>query len=201
MPQSAEGDDLYEDDLQLAWSHDGRRVAYLSRERHGRTLRIVEARSGRVLRRLAAPTIYAIGADAFSPSGDRLAYASGVYGYPTILDIATGRTRRSTGVSTLAAAWSPTDDRIAVGSGGGVRVGDASASFGPVRKVGGVEDLRWSPDGTALALLLVHDATDYKSALAVLPPEGAPRMLLPYADAGVSSPQWSPDGTKLALAR
>src|SRR4051812_21408860 len=54
MKQTAEGDDLYENGLDLAWARDGSRVAFLGQEKRGQTLRVLDTRSGKLLRRLAA---------------------------------------------------------------------------------------------------------------------------------------------------
>ncbi len=114
LPQSAEGDELYEAGLQLAWSRDGARVAYGAFERRGETLRIADARTGRVLRRVDAGQISSVSPEAFSPAGDRLVYTSGSSGRLTVLDIASGATRRL-GVAGIDAAWAPTGERIADG--------------------------------------------------------------------------------------
>ena len=61
MKQTAEGDDLYENGLDLVWARDGSRVAFLGQEKHGQTLRVLDTRSGKLLRRLAAKDVYGLG--------------------------------------------------------------------------------------------------------------------------------------------
>ena len=62
------------------------------------------------------------------------------------------------------------------------------------------QDLRWSPNGTSLAMRLTIYAGIEPSALAVLSvPETKPRIQLPYREAS-SSPSSSPDPTRLVSA-
>jgi WD40 repeat protein len=110
LPQSAEGDELYENALELTWSPDGRRVAYHAYERSGETVRIANARTGRVLRRLkAAGGIYLVD---FSPAGDRVLYTSGTFSTLNVLDISSGASRRIAATA-VTAAWAPAGERIA----------------------------------------------------------------------------------------
>jgi WD40 repeat protein len=200
LPQSAEGDELYENGLELAWSRDGSRVAYGAHERRGRTLRIADARTGHVQRRLDAKRISGLSLEAFSPTGEQLVYASGNNGRLTVLDVASGATRRL-GATGIEVAWAPAGQRIATGSGDGVTVSGEDQRFGAMTPTdGAVVGLRWSPNGTALALVL-YRISDYKVALAVMEPDGAPRILVPYSDRGFGGLQWSPDGRRLAYTR
>jgi Tol biopolymer transport system component len=198
LPQSAEGDELYESGLELAWSRDGARVAYVASERRGRTLRIADARTGRVLRRVDAAAIFGITAEALSPVGDRIVYAAGNRGHATVLDVATGATRRL-GVTGIAMAWAPAGQRIAVSTGEGVVVSGEDQRFGeptPIEKA--VVDLRWAPDGGSLALVYHRVGTEWGSALTVLVPGSPPRELVPQSNRGFFGLQWSPDGRRLA---
>ena len=198
LPQSAEGDELYESSLELAWSPDGARVAYYAHERRGLTLRIADARSGRVLRRLDAKRIGGVSPEAFSPAGDRLVYATGSSGRLNVLDIATGANHRL-GATAITAAWAPAGERIAASTGDGITVSREDQRFGATTRTDEpVDTVAWSPDGTALALVLRDFDADSKTALAIMPADGAPRIVVPSGDAGFWNLQWSPDGRRLA---
>jgi Tol biopolymer transport system component len=202
LRQDAEGDDLYENGLELAFSRDSSRFAYLALEKRGKTLRIVRTRGGTVLRRLDARRMFGLSLEAWSPSGDRVAFASGNTGDLRVLDVASGDARRLD-ATTIELAWAPAGERIALGGGDGVRISDERQRFGePIEAGEAVDLIRWSPNGTALALVLENVVSDYKRALAVLSltPPGKPRILVPYSDRGVSALQWSPDATRIAYS-
>ena len=118
-----------------------------------------------------------------------------------VLDVASGATRRL-GITALEAAWALEGERIAASSGEGVTVSGEDQRFGamtPTEKA--VVTLRWSPTGTALALVYHRVVTEWGAALAVMAPGGAPRTLVPHPDGGFGAVQWSPDGRRLAYTR
>ena len=198
LPQSAEGDELYENLLELAWSRDGARVAYKSWERRGETLRIAEAQTGRVLRRLDAKRIWTAAPEAFSPTGDRLVYGRGEVSQLYVLDVASGASRRL-GVSGSNEAWAPAGERIAVSTGGGLAISGEDQRFGPPVPTGQSPDLvTWSPDGTQIAYVPGAYDRDGTTALIVATPGSAPRVLIPSRTRGIYSLAWSPDGRRLA---
>jgi hypothetical protein len=204
LPQYAEGDDLYENGLEVAWSRDGSRLAYLAEERRGRTLRIVDAGSGRVLRRVDADNLY-LGPEPFSPSGDRMAYAVGDYEHLALLDVGSGKVRRRAESQIFPVAWAPAGERLAGDAQGGVVVSDEQQRFGPPQAMPeeeAVELIRWSPDGTRLALLIQEFRHD-RSKLAVMPVSPAPgpaRIVIPYRASGLGGIQWSPDSRRIAYS-
>ena len=199
LPQAAEGDELYESVLDLVWSPDDARIAYHARERRrGYTLRVADARSGRVLRRLPDKR-QAITTGPFSPRGDRLLYTvSSSTNRVNLLDIATGASRRLA-TDTLSEAWAPAGERIAIGTQDGVRISGEDQRFGATtptdEPVAGVD---WSPDGQALALYL-NDFGSRETSLAVMPVDGTPRIIVPASDRGIYQAVWSPDGRRLAI--
>ncbi len=197
LPQSAEGDDLYELGLGLAWSRDSARVAYQATEgRRGETLRVADARTGRVLRRLGPEQHASFSAEPFSPAGDRLVYSRGSRDALMVLDIASGAKRRVAG-NGIWATWAPAGERIATSTWDEVFISGEDQRFGPPAQLKDrVEGVHWSPDGTRLAVLL---SRDFKSALALLTPGGEPRILVPFSDKGTWGLEWSPDGRRLAF--
>ena len=197
LPQTAEGDELYESALELTWSPDGRRVAYHAYERGGETVRIANARTGRVLRRLdASRGIYPAN---FSPAGDRLLYTSGTYSTLHVLDIWSGAGQRIAGAA-VAAAWAPAGERIAASTGDAVTItGEDQRIVSSTPTDPMADTLLWSPDGTTLALVLRDPAADdRKTTLAVMTPGSTPRVLVASSRTGFWNLQWSPDGKRLA---
>ncbi|MDA0182232.1 hypothetical protein OJ997_18140 [Solirubrobacter phytolaccae] len=198
LPQFAEGDDLYESSLNLTWSRDGTRVAYFARERKGETLRVADAASGRILRRLDGKGLYGVSFEAFSPAGDRLVYAGGSTGWMRVLDIASGKSHRL-GINGSREAWAPAGERIAVASGEEVVVSGEDQRFGtPVAAGENVEGIVWSPDGTQLAVVLRSYNADSDTALALMTPGQKPRMLIPFRKRGIFGLEWSPDSRRIA---
>lgn len=199
LPQAAEGDELYESTLDLVWSPDDDRIAYHAREqRRGYTLRVADARSGRVLRRLR-DTKQAITTGSFSPTGDRLLYTvSGSTSRVNLLDIATGA-RRRLATETVSEAWAPAGERIAIGTQDGVRISGEDQRFGTTTATDEpVAGVSWSPDGHTLALFL-NDFGSQETALAVMPVGGTPRIIVPASERGLYYVVWSPDGRHLAI--
>ena len=197
LPQTAEGDELYENGLDLTWAPDSSRIAYHAHERRGETVRIADPRSGRVLRRLnARKGIYET---VFSPAADRLLYTSGTYDKLTVIDIASRASRRLAPTAG-SPAWAPAGNRIAFTADHGVAVTGEDqhvASTTPTDPP--TETLLWSPDGRRLALILRDEGGDYgKATLAILVPGGKPRVLI--AGTGIWTLTWSPDGRRLAYS-
>ena len=197
LPQSAEGDELYENGLNLTWAPDSSRVAYHAHERRGETVRIADARSGRVVRRLDART--GIYETVFSPDGDRLLYTGGTYGKLTVIDIASGASRRIASTA-LAPAWAPAGNRIAFSAEKSVAVTGEDQQVASTTPIASTADtLLWSPDGRRLALIMHDEGGDYHNAtLAVLVPGAKPRVLL--AGTGIWTLTWSADGSRLAYS-
>ena len=199
----------YPDAQSVAWSRDGKRLAVaMSERRHGTTIRVVDARSGRVLARRKADTY--LTAQAFAPDGASLVYTD--EDRTLILDVATSRARTlaggTDGKRLREPVWSPKGDRIAaVNEEGGIELLAPRDGYGPIIPASAVwtETLAWSPDGATLALQFKRanetDAIDrYGLALVAATPEARLRRIVqpvPY----LSPPVWSPDGSALAVVR
>src|SRR4051812_18019890 len=203
LPQDAEGDDLYENGLDVAWSRDGRRIAYVAQERRGRTLRIADVRSGRVLSRIDADGVYRFNPDAFSPAGDRLAYPSGNNLRLTLLDVATGAVQRTRETRVLTVAWAPAGERLAISTQDGVFSSDEQRHFALLDGTwDSVFSLHWSPDGTTLGFL-TSDFTEVNIELGVmqvLPTSGPPQIIVPHRSPDLGAFEWSPDGRRIAYS-
>jgi TolB protein len=147
---------------------------------------------------------------AWSPDGERIAFARHVDGHFDLFSIRTDGSdeRRLTDtpdVDELSPAWSSDGSRIAFsryenglerGSGD---LWTADADGGHERMLlGDVHDYAgpaWSPDGRRLALLR-------DSAVAVMDADGGvPRPITRGGDLKETRPSWSPDGTRIAFTR
>jgi Tol biopolymer transport system component len=164
----------------IAWSPDGRHIAYVSQDGFGRrrTIYIVNA-DGSGRRRLDTGGVAAVGWPSWSPDGRRIAYAK-----------------------IVAAAHKASDERAAVYVSrldGRKRVLIAAYGTAP----------SWSPNGKAIAYLTGCGNPPFKNArlsgVRLASPTGRPVM--PPADAACSTtlgvagpPAWSPDGSKIAMA-
>jgi dipeptidyl aminopeptidase/acylaminoacyl peptidase len=161
LPQYPEDGPPHGGGLEVAWSRDGGRLAYVAQERRGRTLRVADLRSGTVVRRVGADGVYGFDSDAFSPAGDRLAYP-GANSRLTLLDVASGAVRRIGKARVRAVAWAPAGEQLAISTQDGVFAGDELAVApvlpgpGPTRIVvpdrfPRLAEFAWSPDGRRIA--------------------------------------------------
>lgn len=100
-----------------------------------------------------------------------------------------------------APAISPDGARVAFTSGGAVMIAPIDGGA-PAKRLffdrGQDSDLRWSPDGTALAF--VSTRTDH-SFIGVYRNDAAPIQYLAPTTSQDSMPRWSPDGASVALVR
>jgi dipeptidyl aminopeptidase/acylaminoacyl peptidase len=215
LPQSARGDALFEFPPVVAWSRDSTRIGVWAREKGGATLRIADL-NGHV-RRVRSPRIADLSAAAFSPAGDRIAYMTLTNVEPprlavVIVDVATGATRVLPSFDgsdqPLSVAWSPVDARLALGTRGAVRLGDASGAWGPPLPTPDADPidpftLAWSPAGDWIAFAIRKQPREgrLRQSIAVLTTaSGAARVIVPERAREVVRLAWSPDGRRLAFS-
>jgi dipeptidyl aminopeptidase/acylaminoacyl peptidase len=141
--------------LDLAWSPDGSRIAYVTRW----TIYVVGA-DGSALRRLETGTEGHDRSPTWSPDGTRIAYAAEVAGEQRVyaLRLADGR-RTLVARDASFPAWSPDGTTIAYRGCGGVRLAtpdgsDVTPGSGGCRHIGVDGAPVWSPDGRRIAMSL-----------------------------------------------
>lgn len=186
-------------DVALAWSPDGRRIAFSSNRGGGWNLRIMNAAGGQSTRLSEA-----LGhvRPAWSPDGNRLAFASDHEGNSDIYVIAEQRpsTRRRLTYEPSresGPSWSPDGIHIAFTSDrdGTLEVYVMNSDGSDQRRLTtpptGAADVAWSPDGRTLAYTT-------KSGIFLINADGTgPRGLM--TNTGAMAPSWSPDSRRLAF--
>jgi hypothetical protein len=198
----------WETQPQFAWSADGRHVAVGDRSFPG-SVRVLNARSGVVLRRFAATLLYSVSAQALSADGRFVVFTTGTSAYDFAVhvgDVRTGRVR-TLARHALDAAWSPNGDKIAVARLGVIEILDETGS--PIARVnipsGEMSAPAWSPNGLKLALLFARSDELLTSRVAVATVTDAPILVasqrLGPTSSLVSEPQWSSDGQMIAVSR
>jgi Tol biopolymer transport system component len=159
----------------VAWHPDGRRLAHVVVRRGDHEIAVTDARTGRVVRRIAVRGVPAISGVAWSPDGGRLAVAgSRANGQPDLFvyDLAERTVQQVTDDrwAELQPAWSPDGRQIAVATDRGAARDLEALAFGRLR-------------------------------LALVDPVGGRARLLPVPaavrGARMSDPQWSPDSRAL----
>lgn len=209
--------------LDVAWAHDGRRVAVVlgcigmcGDDLRAWGLRIVDTRTGTSellvpgngfgLIESEAPLNASFGAVDWSPNDDRLAYGrrgGGIF----IRDMATGRTERLSDLDVDSISWSPDGMTLLVSTRGG-SIALVPLDGSEATDLGSGSQPDWSPDGSQIAFRLPcelwvasADGTD-RDRLAVFDRStwgGGASTCEPKLRAIRSlGPVWSPNGSELA---
>jgi TolB protein len=187
-----------------AWSADGKRIAYVSRE--GRSRIVIVGNTGRALGQvLAAPTTI-VSRPSWAPGGRRLAYAEDAQtegesgGTSRIVVVnADGTGRRVLAGQASDPAWSPSGSMIAyvsypsrLSDTGSVVVAKADGSSVRHLTRTGVGETRpgWSPGGQRIAFMRVAGG---KSTIVVVGADGSSeRVVVGARGSGGIDPAWRP---------
>jgi Tol biopolymer transport system component len=167
-------DGSFGEDLEPAWSPDGRRLAFRSDRLDGPGLYVVGV-TGKGLRRLSDG-----GQPDWSPDGERIAFAAAGEVHVIASD--------GSGERLLAAGtepqWSPDGTEILFQAGRELRIVDVGT--GAVRVLASGSDAEWSPDGSRIAF----------SGIRTINRDGSANALV----ANGTAPSWSPDGKRIAFS-
>jgi hypothetical protein len=157
---------LRRDGFDLAWSADGRRIAYVEWATFGYphgTINVLDARTARRERIIETGSEGTDSSPSWSPRGDRLAFASLNKGVSTISVIALNGLKRTVLARRASApAWSPLGDKIAYRGDCGIKlVSPAGRDVTPRRRrrcrgIGVVGRPFWSPDGRSIGIQTRH---------------------------------------------
>jgi TolB protein len=172
------------DDVAPAWSPTGRRIAFVCRSLtagNPESLSVMNA-DGSGVRRVIRSSRNDLGAPSWSPDGRHLAVA--FRGYISLVDIATGSTRRLVRGSG-ATTWSPDGRWIAFNralGGGGISIVGADGRGLRTLTRGDDGSPAWSPDGRTI-LFVAQGKID------LIRPDGTGKRTVGFGDDAA----WSPD--------
>ena len=186
------------------WSSDGKRIAYVSRERRSRI--VIVGSGGRVISELFAAPAAFISRPAWAPDGRRIAYAEdqqtegGMAGTSRIVVVnADGTGRRILVGQASDPAWSPSGSKIAyvtyssrLSETGSIVVANADGSGARhITAAGGPESRpAWSPNGQQIAFTRVAGG---KSTIVVARADGSSeRVVVGVRGYGAVDPAWRP---------
>jgi dipeptidyl aminopeptidase/acylaminoacyl peptidase len=197
-----------ENDIDPAWSWDGKRIAFASKREGDYEIYMMDANGGNQTRLTNHP-----GSDAhpaWSPDGSRIAFISDRDGNAEIYVMGADGSdpQRLTERSSPEdyPAWSPDGSSIAFSSfggddGSGIFVMDASGSHVRLLAAGPLHSPAWSPDGKWIAL--DGSPNDCKFEVYVMRQDGSDLQAITSHPDGCGGynkhPTWSPDGDWIAF--
>jgi TolB protein len=187
-----------------AWSFDGKRIAYVSRD--GRSRIVIVSTAGRALGELLAAPSAVISRPAWAPDGRRIAYAenieadAGLAGTSRIVLVNVDGTGRRVVVGQASdPAWSPNGSKIAyvgypsrLSETGSIVVANADGSGAQHITVSAGPESRpaWSPGGQRIAFTRVAGG---KSSIVVARADGSgERVAVGARGYGAVDPAWRP---------
>ena len=206
------------DDTYLAWSPDGRRLAFVSNYRDRKGIYIINS-DGTGLRRIARDAPWDQG-PVWSPDGSELAFTSfqnGQHDIVVVRDDGTGRRQITNDeLKEESLAWHPDGSKIVYRayldirmSGNPTHIYAVNSDGSDLKQItdspGSYSEATLSPDGSQIAFIAVQE---HDRGLTVMRVDGGERTLLYRSTRNahygfrsrVESPAWSPDGTRIAFA-
>jgi len=186
------------DDLQPAFSPDGRRFAFASHRADGTNIWVVNE-DGSNLRRLTLGGQGDLG-PAWSPDGHRIAFSRQIgieINVWVVNDDGTGLTQLSHGNLDVDPDWSPDGTRIAFGAGdGGVKTMNPDGS--DVRMLATGAEPAWAPGGARI--VYIHfDPKTHDGKLWRVAPDGSNDQPLGDQAGNVGNPAWKAGGGQIAF--
>ncbi|HEY3182676.1 MAG TPA: hypothetical protein VGJ77_07585 [Gaiellaceae bacterium] len=181
----------------IAWSPDGRSVAFIAQDSRELTHLFVAAADGGGARPIAAADEVNDAAPSWAPDGTRLAF-TGATGELEVIG-RDGSGERTLGAVGASPTWTPDGSTIAVVGFGedGIYLADPDGTHAPRQIVSGPALMpAWSPDGRSLAFVR---GTIEQGRMSVVRRDGSGE----HAVGGPRSiaPAWAPDGRMLAYVR
>jgi len=201
------------EDVDPAWSPDGKRIAFASARNGQRNIYVMDANGDNVVRLTNSPGDYL---PAWSPDGTRLAFVSDRDGNTEIYVMNSDGTNQSRLTNDNALdtdpAWSPDGNRIAFRSkrtGNGdiyVMNNDGSGITQLTQNLYPDMQPSWSPDGKRIVFAAgvsgdIYNDDDVIRDIYIMNADGSgARSLLSDVSGDRAHPIWSPDGRKIAFA-
>ena len=186
------------------WSHDGRKIAFVSERDRNAEIYVMNA-DGSEQKRLTNSLYYDLD-PCWSPDGKKIAFRSGEYGKGEIYIMNADGSEQinltNNSANDSSPSWSPDGEKIAFQSGplgkGEIYVMNDDGNE-PKRLTYNLADDSfpcWSPNGEKIAFT---SRRDRYYEIYIMNTDGSEQKRLTYNDAYDVRPCWSPDGEKIAF--